>query len=264
MKLATVIVGTDAERFGRVGANPERLALANQIARFVENEGAALCVMPAGYLTATSGRPTAIRSSAAQLASIFAVDLVAGIDAGHTTIGAMRRGAAEVGARVARPRGGWPFWGMFSRSGRVGSVFQQRTVYPGEETDDVEARVMDVASRRVGLLICGEVYNPALAASLGDERPDFAVDIGHRSMGRGFTSTLRNAAAAAGCRVFHAQHVAWRSRGACMWTGTSRRAWAETACDWASYKAGDDRDALWAEVKLWELGDARASAAGGS
>jgi len=50
MKLATVIVGTDAERFGRVGANPERLALANQIARFVENEGADLCVMPAGYL----------------------------------------------------------------------------------------------------------------------------------------------------------------------------------------------------------------------
>lgn len=43
---------------------------------------------------------------------------------------------------------------------------------------------MDVASRRVGLLICGEVYNPALAVSLGDERPDFAVDIGHGSMGR--------------------------------------------------------------------------------
>lgn len=221
----------------------------------------------AGYLTATSGRSTAIRSSAAQLASIFAVDLVAGIDAARTTIaarnGAKQRGAAEVGARAARPRGGWPFWGIFSRRGRVASVFQQRTGYPGEETDDVEARVMDVTSRRVGLLICGEVYNPALAASLGDEKPDFAVDIGHRSMGRGFTSTLRNAAAAAGCRVFHAQHVAWRSRGACVWTGTSRRAWAETACDWASYKAGNDRDALWAEVKLWELRDARPSAAGG-
>jgi predicted amidohydrolase len=104
--------------------------------------------------------------------------------------------------------------GICVTQGQVKAVYQQRTVHPGEKTDDVTARVAEVASARAGLLICDGVHNPALVQSLGDERPDFVVDTSHKSMGRKFTSTLRNAAAAAGCRVLHAQHVALRSRGA--------------------------------------------------
>ena len=257
MKVATVIVGTDTERFRRLGANPERIALARRIAGFVKRGRADLCVMPAGYLAATSRMTAAIRETADQLASIFEdVDLVAGVDAARTDSAKSatnQRDSAKAGERSKPPRGGWPFWGFVSRRGRVQAVYQQRTVHPGEKTDDITARVVKVTSARVGLLICGEVYDPALAESLGHEHPDLVVDVGHRSMGRGFTSTLHNAAAAAGCCVLHAQHVVLRSHGASKWTATTRRAWAETDADCTLYAVDDVRNALWAEVKFWEV-----------
>jgi hypothetical protein len=248
MKVATVIVGTDEERFRQVGANRERLALAKGIANFVESNRADLCVMPAGYLTATNKTSAAVQAMADQLASVFSgVDLIAGVDAARTATTAKHRDSAK----ADRPRGGWAFWGFASRQGRVTAVYQQRTVDPGEETDDPSPRVLEVDGVRAGLLICGEVYNPALAESLKHERPDLVVDIGHKSMGRHFTATLHNVAKTVRCRVFHAQHVALRSRGASKWTATTRRAWAEVDADWASYTTDDRRNALWAEVKLW-------------
>jgi hypothetical protein len=250
MKVATVIVGTDEKRFRQVSANRERLALAERIADFVERERADLCVMPAGYLAATSRTTSAVQATADQLAAVFrGVDLVSGVDAARIARAAKRSDSAK----ASMPRGGWPFWGFASCRGKVTPVYQQRTVDPGEETDDTSSRVLKVGGARVGLLICGEVYNPALAESLGHESLDLVVDIGHKSMGRHFTATLRNAAEAVSCRVFHAQHVVLRSRGASKWTATPQKAWAETDADWTSYADDDRRSALWAEVKLWTV-----------
>jgi hypothetical protein len=251
MKVATVIVGTDKERFRQVGANKERLALAERIADFVESKRVDLCVKPAGYLAATSRTISAVQAMADELAAVFGgVDLIAGVDAARTAGTAKRRDSAK----TRRPlRGGWPFWGFASRRGKVTAVYQQRTVDPGEVTDNTSPRVLKVAGTRIGLLICGEVYNSALAESLGQVSPNLVVDIGHESMGRHFTATLRNTAMAVGCRVFHAQHVALRSRGASKWTATAQEAWPETNADWASYAVDDRRDALWAEVKLWRV-----------
>jgi hypothetical protein len=131
-------------------------------------------------------------------------------------------------------------------------IFQQRTVYPGETTTDTEGRVLSLSGAKVGLLICGEVYNPGLAEGLFEHRPDFVVDLGHLSMGRGFTRTLFNAASTIGCNLYHCQHVALKSDAA-KWMSTPKRASQVWKHNWASYGRNWNGRDLWAEVKVWNV-----------
>lgn len=144
MKVATVIVGTDTERSRRIGANRERLALARRIADFVTRERADLCVMPAGYLAATSRMTAAIRETADQLASIFEdVDLVAGVDAARTDLAKSatnQRDSTKADDRSKPLRGGWPFWGFVSRRGRVQAVYQQEPSTPARRRTSAPRR----------------------------------------------------------------------------------------------------------------------------
>ncbi|MEZ4399362.1 MAG: hypothetical protein R3B06_05050 [Kofleriaceae bacterium] len=276
MRIAATIVGTARRSFRETSANADRVDLAGRIARATQKDAldADLVILPAGFFAVKHS--ALVRKEAARLAAMFPhCSLLAGIDLEKTQLdaelgvaGSSRAGVtyrskdATHHGKDRRARGrtagrGYGFWGFAAHRGvTVAGPWQQRTVYPGEETDDDSARLVALGGMKVGVLLCGEVYNVDLRPALQRARPDFVVDLGHMSMGRRFTNTLVNVASAVDANVYHSQHVVARSRDAAKWTATPRRAWAERGHDWASYDA-DHNPSLWAEIKVWDLGAAR-------
>jgi predicted amidohydrolase len=253
-RIAAVMVGTDEERFRCVDANDERMALARRIAAFTQGDGQAdIVLLPAGFLAVDDEGE--IKPTAKALASIFKKQvLLAGIDEedgeSNGTKGSRRSGKS---GKVADSSEGYHYWAFASDAGKiVGGPWWQRSAYSGEDTSDTSPRCVTTANASIGLLICGEVYNPALANTLAQVQPDFIVDLAHISMKR-FTKSLHRVAKTSRRSVFHVQHVALSGWAASKWMATSRGARRDRAVDWASYdKPGWTNGALWAEVKIWE------------
>jgi hypothetical protein len=93
--------------------------------------------------------------------------------------------------RVTAPALGGPPW-------RQTSVKRDEAELVEEENVPGTGRVVTVAERRVGVLICGELYSHRARTQLGRERPDLFVDVGHVKMPR-FIPAMRALA-----RVGHA------------------------------------------------------------
>jgi predicted amidohydrolase len=125
---------------------------------------------------------------------------------------------------------------------------------PGQRVADPTARCVRVGAAKLGVLICGELFNRELADSLAAEQPDLVVDLGHLSMTR-FTKSLTRVATTIGCPVVHTQHVSLNASNVSKWQATPRwPAWRENDFAWASYNEPSWRpNALWAEVKIWQI-----------
>jgi predicted amidohydrolase len=108
-----------------------------------------------------------------------------------------------------------------------------------------------LSGTKIGILICGELYNHALADRLAAAKPDLVANLCHRSMTR-FTKSLHRVAETVDCRVLHVQHVALHAATVSKWEATSRGASADSTADWVSYTSGWKGE-IWAEVKVWKL-----------
>lgn len=252
MKVAAVVVGTDDKRFGRVDANRERMQLAERIAGFTKST-ADVVLLPAGFLTAKAVRD--VKRHAELLAEAFGKQvLLAGVDESDGTPSASKDRRSGKSKDAAGNGEGRPFWVFASRDGKlIGGPWQQRCALPGDTVSDPAPRCVSIGKATIGVLICGELYNRAIADRLADAKPDLVVDLAHLSMRR-FTKSLHRVAATAECPVFHVQHVALRIRTAAKWTASDKEARGDRAVDWASYNEhASASDGLWAEVKLWKL-----------
>jgi hypothetical protein len=252
MKVAAVVVGTDDERFRRVEANPERMRLAERISGFTKST-ADVVLLPAGFLAAKAERE--VKRHAESLAEVFGKQvLLAGvdeIDGTHSTSKAPRSGKSKDAAGNGEGR---PFWVFASRDGKlIGGPWQQRSALSGDAVSDPAPRCVQVGKATIGVMICGELYNRAIADHLAEAKPDLVVDLAHLSMKR-FTKSLHRVAEVVECPVFHVQHVALGSRTATKWTASAQEARGDRAVDWASYREpASASDGLWAEVKLWKM-----------
>jgi hypothetical protein len=253
MKIAATIVGTDDQRFRRVTANEERIALAKRIATATQVK-VDLVLLPAGFLTASDADE--VKTRARELAALFShCGLLAGVDIDRAQSG---KSGGHAGKSRATDKSGknavkeYPFWGFATDGGTLKELWQQRSVMPGEAVEDTSGRMVNVGGKDVGVLLCGEIYNNDLRPALHTLKPYVVVDLGHKSMGRRFTYTLLNVADAVGCNVYHTQHVALGSREASQWTSTPNQASWKNDYNWASYFDEDRNGALWAEVKIWD------------
>jgi hypothetical protein len=252
MKVAAVVVGTDGERFGRVDANRERMQLAECIAGFTKTT-ADVVLLPAGFLAAKADRE--VKQHAESLAEVFGKQvLLAGIDEDDGTRSSSKDPRPGKSKDAAGNGEGYPYWVFASRDGKlIGGPWQQRSAFSSEAVSDPAPRCVSVGKATIGVLICGELYNRAIADRLAEARPDLVVDLAHLSMKR-FTRSLHRVAEAAACPMFHVQHVALRSRTAAKWTASAHEAHGDRGVDWASYSdTNSASDGLWAEVKLWKI-----------
>jgi predicted amidohydrolase len=278
--VAAVIVGTNELGFRRILANEERLALARAIAEHTRKGVADVVVLPAGFLAVETAEGVA--PMAATLAAIFdGVGLVAGIDElDEDRTGGRRRRRSKSspahsdddeldgdglddeniehrhddGGAPGEPSAGYHYWAFAADRGRlIGGPWWQRTARSGEIAADTDAHVATFDGTRVGILLCGELYNPALAQSLAAAQVHVVVDLGHRSMTR-ITRSLERIARTTESTVLHVQHVAVGSYGAAKWRATPAELAPAHDHAWASYdSAGWKPGSMWAEVKVWTL-----------
>jgi hypothetical protein len=223
MRLVQTLIATAG--FRDPAANPERLALVADLVRLSGRVGAHLLVLSAGVLTARSEDELPDRiAEVAELADGAGLAVIGGVDVADGPRKSRRSAKAEPDVEELVRAGRLPFFGF--AVGRVtapavgGPPWRQTSVTAADseliEDEAVPAggRVVTVAGRRVGVLICGELFSRRARAKLGGERPDLIVDVGHSGMGQGLIPAMKNLAAAAGCPVAHAQHLAnWWGKG---------------------------------------------------
>ena len=212
-------------------ANPERLTLAREIASFANEQGVLLVILPAGFLCATTSAE--VHDLADELARVFSkCAVIAGVD------------------RETKAPQPSDFHVIAADRGRLCGVWPQRVIHGSEPVRlPLEPRCVVVNGIRVSVLACGEVYHRAFHTAAGCSFPDLVVDVGHKSMGRGFSHTLCALARTTEATVLHAQHVSVSNRHPRKWKATKSGAIWTQHRDWLS----SSHSQLWAEVKLWDL-----------
>jgi hypothetical protein len=193
-------------------ANADRLGLLANLFRAAADAGADVVALPAGVLSVDRDAGLAGRmDDLAGLADRAGVACLAGVDVcgaggkgGWDEDEMVRSGrlpffAFAVGRGVGGDAGRQPWRQTNITSGNAELVAEDRL--PGPE------RIVTVAGRRVGVLICGELYSWRARQALADLGADLYVDLGHTGMGQGLIPAMRNLATAAGRPVAHSQHV---------------------------------------------------------
>jgi hypothetical protein len=242
MRIATVTVGTSATMFRNIEANEARLGLADEIAKCCRNVD--LVVLPAGFLAVSTSTTAAVRKTAEKLAALFPKNgLIAGIDlaAGKGSRGG--KGGKSSGAATIQN-----YWAFAAYRGDVvGGPWRQRTATSSDQTDDNTARLATFGRTEVGVLICGEMFNPALTPKLREAEPDLVVDIGHLSMTR-FGKSLSRVARDIGAETFFCQHVSTVSQNPKSWRVTSRG-----RVNPSQGAVGVVFNDMWASVNTWTV-----------
>jgi hypothetical protein len=183
---------------------------------------------------------------------------MAATDEGEMTalVADVSRRASAAGAAVAfgvdlpdtpRGKGGrapvLPYYGAVG--GTVAGGPWRQTSSTGENAADVAdgdvpgaGRVVSVAGRRVGVLVCGELFSRWARRSFAALDLDLALDLGHYSMGTGVTRAMENIARNGSCAVAHTHHVAPHSGGSLHFVRAdgARESVPIADCD----RAGDD------------------------
>lgn len=213
--------------------NAARLEMLNVILHVAKAQGAALVILPGGYLTveAVAYVPDAIdavarRADAAEVVVIGGVDVV-----------------CEERTSKSAPVPELPYYGF--AVGPVEPVVADlrwtQTSSTGENADGVadadvpgESRVVDVGGWRVGVLICGELFSEWARAAFAQLRLKLALDLGHESMGTGVTRAMENIATNGNCAVAHTHHVAPHSGGSLHFVRSDgvRESIPLETCDW--------------------------------
>lgn len=198
-----------SEGFRDLAANDRRTTLFRELLLKALDQSARAIVLPGGYWFAAD------ESEAEQLAmarGIEAADadvlLIAGVDISETP-------ASRVKGEASPPKGGrFPYFGFACRLGSGFHWWRQTSTNSRNAAEvpdaDVpgENRVVTVEGDRIGVLICGELFNQRARVAMAAAKLALTVDLGHVGMGTGVTRSMEGIAKYGGCAVMHSQHVA--------------------------------------------------------
>jgi hypothetical protein len=238
-----------ADGFRDPDTNAARHALLEALLESGRRAKASALFLPGGFVTAPG--ESAVDAHVAEVgrrAGARGMAVFGGVDLPHN------RSAKRKGGKGS---GGLPYFGFATASdGRTLGVWRQVSAdgagaaaladdaIPGPE------RVVRANGRAVGVLICGELFNSRLRASMAAEEPDLILDLGHVSMTR-VVRTVRNFAAEAGCAVGHSHHLAgWYGRRL-HWAAPGGQAESEYADEGRVV----ERDGLWAAWTIRRIGE---------
>ena len=187
--------------------------------RVVTQRDAKLLIIPAGFLTAKSEGAVVYQvAEVAKLAEKARLAIIGGVDVYATELS---KRASESGERIAElvSRGRLPYFGF--AVGRV--TLRKDCRHPWRQTSTTSKnakrvadadlpgadRLVRVAGRQVGVLICGELFNGRARRQMAQLRADLVVDLGHQGMSQGLIPAMRNLATEGECSVAHSQHLTW-------------------------------------------------------
>lgn len=188
------------EMFRSVAGNAARLCLLDEILTDCEKENCALVVLPGGFLAISDESELSVmQSEIAGIASRRTVNVILGIDVEHS--GQKTSAASDtlvanghlpyfgVAVGPAMNGTGSPrHWRQTTSTSRNAALLDLARL-PGKE------RLIRVADIPVFVLICGELFNPSLRASIPKHTPQLVVDLGHVSMGQGTVPSMKSIAA---------------------------------------------------------------------
>ena len=184
LKLAVTTVGRRGPDEDE-GCNMERFRAAELALAKAADLGADLIVLPGGFFTAHSSRARdTIANSLISKAKEIGIAIIFGIDQDSKDLSkdwvpAIRNGAL-------------PFY-VFAWSPSENAIhfWRQRSITSEDQrwapdSSCKEARLLRIADREVGILICGEIFNQRIRNSLANRspRPKVIVDVAH--VGGGF------------------------------------------------------------------------------
>lgn len=251
MRLLQTIVAKTG--FRTVPHNAQRLAALDQLLYLAHMTSVDLVLLPGGYLTAKDEIGVSeLIADVERRASVAGTTLAFGVDFLTSSLGGKSKGKGveEKGGRNAC----LPYFGAVC--GRSNGGPWRQTSDDNCNAADVEegdvpgaTRVVDIAGRRVGVLICGELFSRRARKSVAELNLDLVIDLGHVSMGTGVTRAMENIARNGGCTVAHTQHVISTSNGGLHFVEADgeRRSVPISDCEWF----GDDD--FWIAWRLREL-----------
>jgi hypothetical protein len=242
MKLMQVVASGSG--FRDLDHNSVRLEALDRLLGVAREKSAALVMLPGGYLTIGSTRELyATIADATQRSHAAGVSLAVGIDLPETTRG----------KRARAPQ--LPYYAIVCGSA-VGGPWRQTnsTRANAADVDDAEVpganRIVTIAGRRVGILICGELFSWWARESFKRQNLNLVLDLGHFSMGTGVTKAMENIARGGRCAVAHTHHVAPRSNGSLHFVRADgeRKSVPIADSDWFG-----DEDAFWVAWRFREV-----------
>src|SRR5262249_45887833 len=117
--------------------------------------------------------------------------------------------------------------------------------YVLDEAVPDERRVVTIGRTRIGVLVCGELFNWRARRDLAKGRPSLVVGTGHSSMGQGLIPAMQSMAGSGACPVAHSHHLAnWYGRSLHFVNGTGEQQSIEA--DEKHLISGDSVWAVWA------------------
>lgn len=204
-----------ANGFRDAESNPVRLAALDRLLRVAREQSAEVVLLPGGFVTAsTSSEFTQLQNELKGRADDFRIGLLVGIDrvadADHPDV----TGKAGVSAALKLPYFGFAL-GEYQCESSPQAVWQQTSSTKDNAWDVAEEnvpgsnRVVSYCGKRIGLLICGELFSIPARESMANLGLDLVVDLGHSGMGTGVTPAMENIARNGRCAVAHSQHVVY-------------------------------------------------------
>ena len=210
MKLIQTIVSNAGFRDPK--SNPQRSALLRRLLEAVSAERPDLVMLPGGYWsvrTENDARP--VIEDVERIATEFGVTIAAGVDVASRNGNAKRPGKGGTKS-IELPYYGFVAGPVTFEAGQDGPWLQTSSTSANaadvaDEDVPGRCRIALVASKRVGVLICGELFSRWARESMAGLAPNLVLDLGHESMGTGVTRAMENIARAGHCAVAHTQHV---------------------------------------------------------
>jgi hypothetical protein len=216
MKLLQTLVS--AEGFRTEASNAERLGLLQKLIGLARRKSARLLVVPAGFLTAAAeAEVPACISEVSEPATAAGIAVLGGVD----VVSPASKRAPGIDELVRDGR--LPFFGFAvgpvslpDGSGhpwRQTSIDNRSAEWVPDDAVPGDGRLAGVQGRRVGVLVCGELFSWRARQGVGRARCDLVVDLGHGGMGQGLIPAMRSVAGEGNCPVVHSQHLSgWYGR----------------------------------------------------
>lgn len=212
MRIWTTTVADDGTR--ELARNAERIEAAESLVARAARDGAALVVLPAGFLRAR--KASDVPDVAARLtrrARSAGVVIVVGVDACAA--------GAELDLGRCVDRGSLPFFVVASGTSGRARTWRQRSTSSadGGRVADVARRTIAVGEREIDVLACGEVWSPRLRTELGPWSGRVVVAPSHAAAGARFWAARRwaDGEGARLVRAVHASQPAAVAEGAPAW-----------------------------------------------